>query len=90
MNEHRTNQRKDHPMNASDVLDLWRSTPAAADWGEGRRVKFCSSRRGIYAIHDDTGILGLVDVTGPQPKVQELFDPEMQHLLLSGLWHELL
>jgi hypothetical protein len=76
-------------MNANAVLELWRSTPAAADWGPGCRVKFCSSRRGIYSIHDESGILGLVDVTGPQPKALELFDDGMQHLLLSGLWHEL-
>lgn len=77
-------------MKARDVLELWRNSPAAGDWGPGARVKFCLDRQRIYSIHDEEGeILGLLDVSGPEPKTMEFFDPGMQELLLAGLWRNL-
>jgi hypothetical protein len=76
-------------MTASEVLKLWRDTPAAADWGPGSRVKFCLDRRGLYSIHDEIEILGLVDIAGSSPKVIELFDEGAQDLLLAGMWRDL-
>ena len=74
---------------SDQVLEFWRTTLAAADWGPGDRVKVCTARRALFAVYGQDELLALLDLSSPEPKVHELFDQATQDLLLGGQWREL-
>lgn len=71
------------------MLEQWRGTLAAADWGDGDRVRACTSRRALFAIYAGAELLALLDLSRPEPRVHELFDQATQDLLLDGQWRDL-